>query len=69
MKIIMFIILFLLIGAFFIISNENLRINSRENVGEFVGLYGGWLDKLVRNSGTVVGYVIRMEWLPEEEPS
>ena len=32
MKTLMFVILFLLIGAFFIISNENIKLDSKENV-------------------------------------
>jgi hypothetical protein len=67
MKVLMFIVLFLLIGAFFIISNENLRINSQENFDKFTEFYGSWIEKLVRNSGTVAGYLVKMEWLPEEE--
>ncbi len=63
----MFIILFLLIGAFSIISNENIRLNNEENVSLFVGLYGHWIDMLVGNSGNALGYVVKMEWLPGEE--
>ncbi len=66
MKVLMFFVMFLLIGAFFIISNENIKLNNPENVQEFVGLYGNWIDKLVGNSGTMAGYVVKMEWLPEE---
>ena len=65
MKTLMFVILFLLIGAFFIISNENIKLNSRENVNLFFKEYGLWFDKLIGNVKTVVGYVIRNEWLPD----
>ena len=62
----MFVILFLLIGAFFIISNENIRLNSKENVNYFFKEYGQWFDQLVRNSKSASGYLIKMEWLPGE---
>ncbi len=64
MKIILFIIFFLLIGAFFIISNENLRMNKVENIDIFIRLYGGWLDSVSKNARGMSGYVVKMEWLP-----
>ncbi len=67
MKILMFVILFLFIGAFFIISNEHIKMNSSENVSLFFTKYGQWFDKLRENTGTAVGYIIKSEWLPEQE--
>ena len=64
MKLLMFVILFFLIGAFFIISNENIRLDNSENVSLFVDLYGHWIDKLVDNGQSMMGYVVKMEWLP-----
>ncbi len=66
MKILMFVVLFLLIGAFFIISNENIRLNTKENVNYFFKEYGKWADDLLSNGKTVAGYVVKMEWLPEK---
>jgi len=66
MKTLMFIILFLLVGAFFIISNENIKLNSKENINSFLKEYGAWADGLFSNGKTVVGYVAKMEWLPDE---
>ena len=66
MKTFMFIILFLLIGAFFIISNEEIHLNSSENISLFFSKYGGWADGLFNNGKTVIGYVAKMEWLPGE---
>ena len=66
MKTFMFIIMFLLIGAFFIISNEEIKLNSEENIGVFFNLYGQWVNSLVGNGKTVLGYVVKMEWLPNE---
>jgi len=64
MKILMFIILFLLIGAFSIISNENIRMNTSENANHFFSLYSQWFDKLIGNSRTMTGYVFKLQWLP-----
>ena len=61
----MFIVLFLLIGAFFIISNENIKLNSKENASYFFSLYKDWINKLINNGRTAAGYVVKMDWLPE----
>ena len=66
MKIFIFIFMFLLIGAFFIISDENIRLNSSENVNSFFKEYAAWIDDLIDNGRVVSGYVVKMEWLPGE---
>lgn len=66
MKVIMFIILFLLLGAFFIISEEKTKLNSNENLEKFFDDYADWINKLFDNSKTISGYVVKMRWLPIE---
>ena len=66
MKILMFVILFFLIGAFFIISNENIKMNSSENVDAFFDKYVAWMDDLADNGKLVIGFVVKSEWLPNE---
>ena len=58
MKIIVFIIFFLLLGGFLIISNENLKLDSSKNINKFFYEYGSWLGSQVNNSINTVGYVI-----------
>jgi hypothetical protein len=65
MKFLMFFIMFLLIGAFYIISEENLNLGVSEERLKFFSLYGEWFDKLGSNTGVVSGYVLKMQWLPE----
>ncbi|MDD5192241.1 MAG: hypothetical protein PHH54_05885 [Candidatus Nanoarchaeia archaeon] len=67
MKTLMFVVLFLLIGAFFIIANENIKLDSKENVYYLFDKYGQWFDKLIGNGRTAVGYAIKMQWLPESK--
>ena len=67
MKILMFVILFLLIGAFFIVSNENLALNSKANLDLFFSKYFDWLYELFDNGSRVTGYVVNMGWLPDTE--
>ncbi len=66
MKFVMFVVLFLLLGGFFIISNEDIHLNSSDNVDLFLSSYGKWIDGLVVNMGEVSGYVVKMEWLPNQ---
>jgi len=64
MKILMIIVMFLCIGAFFIISQNNLALNKSENADLFLSTYKGWLSKTFDNLGTLTGQVVKMEWLP-----
>jgi hypothetical protein len=57
-KILFFIVLFLLFGAFLIISNENIRLNNKESINYFLSQYNRWLNKQVDNSSKLIGYVI-----------
>lgn len=66
MKIYMFIIIFLFIGAFFIISENNLPLARDGNLGNFVDLYFSWIGQIFENSGHLVGNVIKLSWLPNQ---
>jgi hypothetical protein len=66
MKTLMLIVFFLLIGAFFIIAENNIYLNSPRNIGEFLGLYIDWMGEITGNAQTVSGYMTKMEWLPGE---
>jgi len=65
MKILILVVMFLCIGAFFIISQENLRLNTSENVDKVISLYRVWLSSSLENVGSLVGNVVKMEWLPK----
>ena len=58
MKIILFLIFFLLLGAFFIISNENLRLNNKENLDRFIFLYNKLIINVFDKSVKSIGYVV-----------
>ena len=59
--------MFLLIGALFIISNENLRLNKTDDLKKFTGLYYNWLGSLFENVKGISAYVIKSQWLPSGE--
>lgn len=65
MKILMLIVMFFLIGAFFIISQSNLHLNSSENADEFISLYKIWLVKTFENAASLTGHIVKMDWLPK----
>ena len=66
MRAFVFIVFFLLFGAFFIISENSIKLNNQESIKEFFDEYNEWLVKLTDNTKTVSGYVLKMEWLPED---
>lgn len=67
MKILILLMMFLLIGAFFIISQENLALKEKENIDKFVGDYYEWIGSIIDNTGSLTGYIIKMKWLPGEQ--
>lgn len=69
MKTIMIIIMFFLVGAFFIVSENNLALNDQAKFNQFVGLYSSWLSQIFGNIGGVSGYVVKMDWLPGNSSS
>jgi hypothetical protein len=66
MKLFMLVVMFFLMGAFFIISNENIKLNTKENVDLFFNHYNQWLLEVGSQGYNIVGYVVKMEWLPDE---
>lgn len=65
MKILMLFIIFLFVGFFFIVSNQEIALNSQDNVREIFSFYGKWIDGLFANGKSVAGYVVKIKWLPE----
>ncbi len=59
--------IFFIIGALFIISNENLQLADREEYKEFVGLYSAWISSLGENVRRVTGAVVASDWIPDAE--
>jgi len=59
--------MFLFIGAFFIISGNNLALGTSGNLNKFTSLYSSWISHLFDNSFGLAGYVVKMNWLPENQ--
>lgn len=65
MKLLMLIIMFFCIGGFFMISQNNLALNNSEDIDKFISLYSNWLGKNLENFRSLVGHVVKLEWLPK----
>ncbi len=65
MKAYMLIIMFLLIGAFFIISEKNLALKNYDSRVSFGNLYLSWVNQIIDNSKVLTGYIVKLDWLPE----
>ena len=66
MKLILFLFMFLILGALLIISNNNLAFYKESNVNQFNTLYFEWLDGVYSNVQIMTGNLIKLEWLPEK---
>jgi len=66
MKIYISVIKFLLIGALFIISNENLALSQPESFTIFTDHFASWLGNLFNQGTQITSYVVNSEWLPQE---
>ena len=55
-----------MIGALFIVSENNLALKNPEARSDFGKFYTGWFSKLFDNSKSLVGYVVKLDWLPEK---
>ena len=64
MKILIFILMFLIIGALFIISNNNLAMYKQENIDRFSELYFEWFNQIYVNTQTLTEEVLKLNWLP-----
>lgn len=64
MKIYMIIVMFLLIGAFYIISEKNLALRNSDSLEKFGVYYTSWLGSIIENLGYLTGYVVKLDWLP-----
>jgi len=64
MRIFMLVLMVLLLGAFFIISNENLSLGEPYESAEFQIKYYEWVGKIWGNVKSLTGGVVKSSWLP-----
>jgi len=49
----------------FIISNQNLYMSHAEDRAIFYDKYYSWVDNLFSQTLNLAGYVVKLDWLPE----
>jgi len=69
MKIYMLIVIFILLGAFYIVSEKNLSLASAQDRIEFGKAYISWYGHLFENAKQISGYIIKLDWLPKQNSS
>ena len=65
MRVLMLIVFFLALGAFFVISNENLQLRNETDFIEFGNIFYSWIQSLFSNIIGLTGYVTHFDWLPK----
>jgi len=61
----MIIVKLLILGALFIISNQNLHLGISQEREIFFDAYSGWTTNIIDKIVDVTGYVVRLEWVPK----
>ena len=64
MKILILILIFFILGALFIISNNDLRLIEDKNVSQFSEMYVGWINEIYLNFLSMTGNAVKLNWLP-----
>jgi len=59
----MFLLIFFILGALIIISNNNLALYKDKNIYEFKNLYFAWIDNVLKNTQIITGKIIKLDWL------
>jgi len=65
MKFLILILMFFVLSALLIISNNNLYIGNGKDFKIFFDSYINWADNFYLNSQKIVGGVIKINWFPE----
>ncbi|HKZ34143.1 MAG TPA: hypothetical protein VJ142_02830 [Candidatus Nanoarchaeia archaeon] len=64
MKIQILIVKLLVLGALFIISNQNLHLLVSQEREIFFNTYSGWITDIMGKIVDVTGYAVKLKWLP-----
>ena len=65
MKLLILVIVFFLIAGFFIISENKIYLKEEQGRKAFGEEYYFWMNKTFENTKSIVGYVFKMDWLPD----
>ena len=69
MKVLIIIVIFFLMNAFFIVSNKNIPLNNVENISQVSAIYIQWVRDVVKNGAEITGNAIKLKWVPQTKSS
>jgi hypothetical protein len=67
MRWLLFALKFFFLSFFFIVSTLNLPLSEEGNFGIVLDEYQGWAYSVGSHLGTLTGYIVKVEWLPQIE--
>lgn len=56
--------IFLLMGAFFIVSEQGLHLSRYDELSVFYAVYYHWISGFFTQGSTLTGNVVSFDWLP-----
>ena len=65
MKIIMFVLIFLILGSLIIINNNDIKMSDSGSLKTFSELYFDWIGNFYLNIKTTTGNAVKLDWFPE----
>jgi len=65
MKLILFLLIFLMIGVLFIVSENKLSLKDTDARAQFKDKCFAWCEQLFDNSKNIMGHVVKQNWIPE----
>ncbi len=64
-KILIILLIILVISAYLVKSNNNLKLSDSKDLSTFISLYSGWIFNTYTNVKDITGYAIKKEWIPK----
>ena len=65
MKILIFMLLFLIVSGLILVNNNDLHLADKEDLKIFSELYSGWFSQVYSNVFSITGHVSKLSWFPK----
>ena len=65
MKVLTIILMFFMLNALLIISNNEIHIFTDKGIKDFSNFYLNWINSFYKNSLEISGHIIKKDWLPQ----
>jgi len=64
MRVLVFVLVFLLLGAFYIVTSHNLSLKNPASFETILVKYLEWFPKIAENIVSITGHAIKLKWMP-----